>query len=1111
MKKTIVLLGISLFIVSFLYWAGKTSEFNDRKFAEKEEIENELAPRPDHPDQAALEELMLRSMIGGTFSYPMNWRFEALREVRQEYRLFAANARLEWIERGPSGIGGRTRAVVVHPKHPQTWWVGSVGGGIWYTEDAGQTWTCQTDNMPALAVCTIAICDSNPQVLYAGTGEGFYNYDAIVGDGIFKTVDGGQTWVQLESTADSYDFRYVNRIVVHPAHADTLLAATKTGVFRSLDGGQSWEKVFDNGKNVQQIICNPQNFNSLLIATWKSGLYRSTDMGTTWQFVSAEMTKPTRVEMAFSPSDTNFVYAAAADTTYGVLGLFKSRDGGKQWIDLGDSLNWLNSQGWYDNAILVHPFDPEIVFVGGIDIYRVSTKNDVAVYQRLTAWYNSNTYDYVHADQHCFAVVPQTDSTFGLVATNDGGVFYSYNGGYSWQARNNGFNVTQFYDADRNPAADQYIGGTQDNGTLLSPRSPQKTSVWEKKVDGDGFDCAWDKDDPDVVYGTLYDSRIYKSISGGDYFGELKSLPESRIFHTPLTMDPHNSAKLFTASDTNKIYVSWDRGNHWLAVPVALGAYRWIRIAVSQKDSNIVWAASSSHYINVSRDGGRHFQTVNNPDPNLNAYLTGIATSPFDSAEALALFGIYGYGKIFRTTDLGQTWQDITNNLPEIPVHCALYMPYDSSQIWIGTDLGVFVSYNNGQSWKYANQNLPAVAVRRLKIVGKQIVAATHGRGVWTVDNDTLITYNLPVEAPLLATLPLPNPNTDTLQIDFTPQGAYDSLKIVINDRPVATFYQINAYHDTTYFYKVQPPQTIKVHVDGYKDNQVYVSETRSLEIYAAVDSLFADFDQGENPFEGDLAVQFDAGFTSRTLDSDHPYQNGKEYYARLKYPVLVSDSTLLRYRDIAVIEPGDEGFYYPYPQMWDYATVQASADGQTWDIVITPYDCRLNAEWEQAFKEKRAPDAQSFVWHDTLLSTIYSPGTKIYLRFLLYADGATNGWGWAIDDVFIGQGTPTAIGASNKPVYTFNLLGNYPNPFNPTTTIAFTLDKATPVSLVIYNALGQKVRQLLANKVMPAGTVHKVRWNGRDDLGRPVASGVYFYRLDSKEKSAMRKMILLK
>jgi hypothetical protein len=264
MKKRIGLPAISFLLLSLLFvfsfeWFGLSSKGTEGQFAGKEEIEeNKDGLRPDHPDEAALEEFMLRSMIGGKFSYPLGWRFKAFDQIQQQsYRLFAVNSQLQWKERGPSNIGGRTRAVIVHPKNPDVWWVGAVGGGVWYTQDAGQSWTCQTDHLPALAVCALAICDSQPNVLYAGTGEGFYNYDAIVGDGIFKTTDGGQSWTQLASTAENYDFRYVNRIVVHPFHPDTLLAATKTGVFRSLDGGQSWEKVFDNGKNVQQIVCNP--------------------------------------------------------------------------------------------------------------------------------------------------------------------------------------------------------------------------------------------------------------------------------------------------------------------------------------------------------------------------------------------------------------------------------------------------------------------------------------------------------------------------------------------------------------------------------------------------------------------------------------------------------------------------------------------------------------------------------------------------------------------------------------------------------------------------------------------------------------------------------------
>ncbi|MHB2148066.1 T9SS type A sorting domain-containing protein [Calditrichota bacterium LG25] len=1083
----------------------------DWRAAEKEE-EQENARRPDKPDQAALEEILLRSQIGKKFSYPPNWRFNAFRQVKQQYQLLKVNDDLKWIERGPSDVAGRARAIVVHPQKTNSWWVASVGGGIWFTEDGGQSWACQTDEMPVLSVSTIAICDSQPDILYAGTGEGFFNYDAIIGDGIFKTTNGGINWVQLSSTISDYDFRFVNRIVVHPRYPDTLLAATKTGVMRSLDGGQTWQKVFDIGSSVQQIVCNPLNFNSLFITVWKAGIYKSVDMGQNWYCVSDSIKNATRIELAISAIDTNYVYAAAADTSYALLGLFKSNDGGRTWNNLGNAVNWLYHQGWYNNTLLVHPFNPHIVFVGGIDLYKVETQNNGFNSERLSSWYISNVYPYVHADQHCIAAITHPDSTFELVVTNDGGVFYSNNGGISWQSRNTGLNITQFYDADRNPNANQYIGGTQDNGTLVSPKNPSRTSEWIKKIDGDGFDCAWDDQNADIVYGTLYNSIIYKSITQGEYFKEKNNgLPESRIFHTPLAMDPHNTNKLITASDTNRIFISYNGAESWHPVDVNLGGYKWIRLAISEKDSNIVWAASSSFYINVSTDGGKSFQIVSNPDQSLNAYLTGIATSPFDSATALAMFGVYGYGKIFRTRNLGQSWEDITSNLPEVPVHCALFMPYDSSQIWIGTDIGVFVSYNGGQSWSYFDRNMPAVAVRSMKIVGSQIVAATHGRGVWTLDNDTLRTYNLPVKEPLLAELPLPNPNTDSLKISFFTQGAYDSLKVLVNDVPEATLFNLKAYADTFAYCQVQRPAVSQIYLKGYKDNVVYVSRTESIETFEALDSLYFNFEDGINPFKGNFLVSVDEGFSVATLHTEHPYANSREHIALLPNPIVVSDSMRLSYSDIAVVEPGDEGYYYPYPQMWDYVTVEGSDDGLSWKNLIEPYDARWNEEWLSAFREKRAPAPDAFMKHDTLLSAMYDAGTRIYLRFRLHADAATNGWGWAINELWVGENYPTGLAAAESPAYQFQLLGNYPNPFNASTLIKFSLAKQEAVTLIIYNALGQKVRTLLHRKVLPPGAAHQVMWNGLNDLGQPVGSGVYFCKIISGKFVDVRKMVVLK
>jgi len=1077
------------------------------------EEEERKHARFDHPAEAMREMMAMRSEIGKPFPYKGNWRFAAQRQALVKNSLRKSAGALNWIERGPGNVGGRTRVVVVHPDSQDVWWAGAVGGGIWHTSDRGQTWNCQSDNLPVLSVCTMDICRNQPNVLYAGTGEGFYNYDAIPGDGIFKTTDGGATWQQLAFTAGNSDFRYVNRLIVHPQHPDTLLAATRKGVFRSLDGGENWQKVFSRGYSAHQIVANPQNFNSLFVCIYNMGIYKSVDMGENWQLVSEEFTDPNRIEMAVSAADTNYVYAAVVGDDSGLRGFFKSKDGGINWINLGNSINWLGQQGWYDNTLTVSPFDPELVYVGGIDLYTVDTHNDAFTATEISQWYGGYGFPYVHADQHCIVTLPRPDSTFAVIATNDGGVFYSEDEGVSWTPRISGYNVTQFYDADRHPYWNQFIGGTQDNGTNLSMDNPKASSSWEDVIGGDGFDCAWDKSNPDIVYGTLYYTRIFKSVSGGEYFREMNNgLPQSSLFHTPLAMDPHNSQKLFTCGDGDYLYYTRDGAESWNTVDVTFGGGYYRKIAVSEKSSQIVWAATTSNYINVSQDSGYTFSVVPMPDTApLSGYVTGFATSPLDSATALVLFGVYGYGKVFRTHDLGQSWQDLTADLPDVPVNCGLIMPYDSAEIWLGTDIGLFISTDDGQSWQYANQNLPAVSIARLKIVGQEIVAATHGRGIWSVHNDRLHTQNYPTKEPLLADLFPPNPNTNMMKIYFNPQGVYDSIHVNINDHVAKTLVNVAAYQDTFVTMPVEPPDFLEVRIVGYKDTLVYNSEAKSQTIYEAVDSVTISFNGGSSDFSGDFIISKEDGFNTPTLHTEHPYKDQNEYIALLKTPIIVADSMVLRYRDVAIVEPGETGYYYPQDQMWDYVTVEGSADGEHWDILVTPYDSRINSDWKFFFENDVAPDEFAFVEHDTSISDFYSATQKIYIRFRLYADAAAHGWGWAIDDVFIGKPVSTGIGAERITATQFALWSNYPNPFNPSTTIRFTLARNGPVSLKIFDNRGRLVRTLINNTNLSSGKVHSVVWNGKNNWGASAATGIYYYQLHSGKQRAVRKMLLLK
>ena len=1129
MKKTIIftlIMAVIIFVISIyinntsiskidktsLEYARQNPELLKAYKLKQKKLHPKAKPT-DRPDAAMQYEADLRSEIGKPFSYSGSWRMQALKEAKQ-IALFKQSAdNMIWVERGPGNIGGRSRAIVVHPGNPDIWWVGAVGGGVWKTTDAGESWTCQTDNMPVLSATTIDLCQSQPDILYAGTGEGFYNYDAVIGDGIFKTENGGQNWAQLASTADNVAFRYVNRIIVHPTNANILLAATNMGLYRSMDGGSNWITIFTDSGRVQQIIANPENFNSQYLTINSKGIYKSTNMGLTWNRVSEEITDHQRIEIAIASADTNYLYAAAVNSDGGLSGFYKSTNAGNDWIYLGNDPNWFRDQGWYDNTICVDPFNPNIVIVGGIDLLKINTISDTISSNAISNWYGGEGLPYVHADQHFLVTIKGTGDNYSIIAANDGGIHFSPNKGVNWEDKNNNYNVTQYYDGDRHPFRDQFIAGSQDNGTNLSPSGTIYSTRWNEVIGGDGFDCAWDKENPNVIYGTLYDSDIYKSVNGGGSFTLLTGgeLPESDFFHTPLEMDPHNSQKLFTASGSNTIYYSDNAGENWNSVPVELGSNKILKIRVSKADSNIVWVASTSENINISTNAGHLFTQISKPADTPNARLAGMETHPTDSATALITFGIYGYGKIFRTENLGSTWEDITNNLPDVPVHCAVIMPYNTDEIWIGTDIGIFISTNNGQSWSYSDNGLPAVSVRRLKIVNQEIVAVTHGRGIWSLHNDLLPETVIPLDVPILAELDYPNPNLSQVKVNFMARGNYDSLFIQLNDVTVKTLTQFPVYEDTFAYIPVAAPAELSIRVVGVKDGSIFQSDIQTVNFYHTVNTLDEDFNLGPILFSGDLEISQELGFASATMHTNHNYNDQREYITVIETPVKIFNDSKLTYRDVAIVEPGEPDVYYPDAQMWDYVTVEGSVNGVDWNILIDPYDCRSNPAWQTAYDSSIPGNSTMFVDHEISLTDYFSAGQIVYLRFRLHADEAANGWGWAVDDVKVSSEEAASINPDPNLVKEFKLIGNYPNPFNPGTTIRFTLKQTGLVQLDIFNNLGQKIQSIINNKVLSDEKMHQVYWGGRTSSGSMAASGTYYYRLISGNQSQVKKMILLR
>ena len=315
-----------------------------------------------------------------TVNYRLNEYYKALNSRKKSKSLKAA---LNWVERGPGNVGGRTRALIIDPddSSKKTWVAASVSGGIWRTTDYGQTWENLTPDLPVLSTTTLAMAPSDHNVIYAGTGEGFGGYGMVIGNGIFKSTSRGDkgSWQQLPSTAQIEDFEYINRIVVDYNSPDTVLVCTNTGIFKSNNGGISWYKVYNKpGYKVQDIVSDPQSFNTLYAGVNRYGIIKSTDKGETWYDINNGIGEAKRFELAVSPVNPDKIFVSAegyGNTTI----IYISIDKGASWHCFkekdGNSFNYLRNQGWFDNTVACHPFNENTIYIAGVYAGQITFNN----------------------------------------------------------------------------------------------------------------------------------------------------------------------------------------------------------------------------------------------------------------------------------------------------------------------------------------------------------------------------------------------------------------------------------------------------------------------------------------------------------------------------------------------------------------------------------------------------------------------------------------------------------------------------------------------------------------------------------------------------------------
>jgi len=1114
------------------------------KLARLDELGNG-GPAQGHPDEYMryLEGIKTPSDRSAP-EYLPGYQMRELAEARLARRATAEI--LPWVNRGPGNVAGRARAMVIDPADPtgDTWLIAAVGGGIWKTADQGVNWIELTADVAVTQMQSLAISPADPLTIYAGTGESYWNIDTLGGNGIFKSVNGGTTWTQLASTLDDYRFSNISRIIVDPADENLLVVSTTvwlwqfslqptSHIFRSVDGGANWTEVYQEvvtedvaRPRIQQLVADPTNFDVQYATSYGLGIYKSTDRGLTWNPINNGITDFTgRFELAVSPINTDYLFVSAMgdDAGNSVSRLWHSVDGGANWVggtEIESSSSWLGRQGWYDNTIICSPDNSSVVYVGGVRLWKITVSSLGSTGYGISQMSTGP----VHVDHHGLQIVEPSGGGWYILNTNDGGVGVSSSGDTGWSKPTDGLTTTQFYGVDKRPGKSAYVGGMQDNGTWRSPVDSDRLDAWTFQVGGDGYETSWHFNDPSKIIGGYQYNGLARSLDGGQtWFTATSGLSDTGSEFAPfLTKIGKSNARpdqLF-AVGTSGPWRSDDFGGSWNLMTLNGGNWgwaSWIDVRVSEADPDVVWAGSrmdGTGDIFVSTDAGTTFDPVVQYGLVTMGFITGMAAHPTEPGTAFLLFSFAQRPKLLKTTDYGQTWNDIsgfgtgttsTNGFPDVAIYDLVVFPNDPNRIWVGSEIGLIESIDGGATWALADNGFPSVGIWYLVIEEDEVVVASHGRGIWSVNIPELDDGQF--FAPLLEGLGQ-GPGGD-LTLDGSLRSAADMTEVIIDGLVVETLGPNTPYEDIVRSYPVLADGTRTALLRSYKDGVPHDSISKTINVLLLADPVpnySNDLTTADDLLiQGGFSIEQPAGFSDPALHSTHNYPDGQTLIAILRQPIIIGNTTTLSFDEIAIVEPGENGVPFPQQEFWDYVIVDGSLDGVNWVPVLDGYDCRTDATWNSAYFSGTPGNSSMYRNRQILLNDTFNLRDEILLRFRLFADASVTGWGWVIDNINVVSPFPTASPQARR----FALSQNTPNPFNPQTEINFELPQAAVVKLQIFDLRGRLVKTLVDGQ-RQAGP-QSIVWNGRDARGAKVASGVYLYQLQSGEQVERRKMTLVK
>ncbi len=689
---------------------------------------------------------------------------------------------------GPAVMSGRIAALDAVPEDPITVYVGSASGGVWKSRDAGITFEPIFDDYTQ-SIGAVKIDPSNNETVWVGTGESWVRNSVSVGTGVYRTTDGGDSWEHkgLEKT------ERIARIVVDTQNGDIVYvcatghlwdANEERGVYKTTDGGGSWEKVLfvDEDTGCSDIAIDPQDPRILYAGMWQfrrwpwsfksggsgSGLYKSTDAGATWSKLTTGLPEGEkgRIAVAVAPTRTSVVYAIVESKE---TAFYRSDDLGESWQKVNSSFN-IKARPFYFAYIVVDPTDFNRVYKPGF-VLTVSNDGGVSFTSPFIGGFGAGG---VHLDHHALWINPNNPRE--LILGTDGGVYFSYDRGSRWRL-SKALPLAQFYEVSHDMEIPYNVyGGLQDNGTWMGPsQSPAgiQAKDWHNIGGGDGFHAFVDPNDPDFVYVEYQGGNLLRRRKSTGETKTIKPYPEADEpklrfnWNTPIHVSPNDPGTLYAGAQY--LFRTRDRGDSWERISpdlttndpakqkqeesggltidnsTAENHTTIVTISESPQDAQLIWVGTDDGNLQVTRDGGASWKNVVSGVPGLprNTWVSHVEASRHDAATAYVTFDGHRTGDmnpyVYRTRDYGATWESLVGKAVEGYAYVVKEDIENPGLLFLGTEFGLFISVDGGGTWARFATEFPKVAVHDLAVHPRDndLIIATHGRGIWILDDVT--------------------------------------------------------------------------------------------------------------------------------------------------------------------------------------------------------------------------------------------------------------------------------------------------------------------------------------------------------------------------------------